>query len=160
MEDKIRYAIIEEGSFKINTGSQEEILDYPQDWYMRWSCIDDDRNLYIIYDDDNFYENDSKDFQYIVKLDGIIDEDNNKFPHIIDLTDNDIDYINKNHGLLFGLYSQWGSYILPYLIKMNMIDMRKWDDTIELDYSERDNIVKKNLYNILKGSLEIFGKNE
>ena len=156
---EVRYAVIEEGLYIIKKDTPENIAEYPQDWYMRWNCLDEDRKLYIIYDDDNFYENDSKDFQYIVKLDTVID-DNNKFPHIIDLTDDDIDYIKINHGLFFGLYSQWGMYILPYLIKMNMIDMSKWDNTVELDYSERDKIVKNNLYNILKESIEIFGKNK
>lgn len=159
MEDKIRYAEIYEGNFTITSNCYDDIVDIPIHRFMEWDCIDDDRNLYIIYNSDDFYENDSEDFMYIVKIKSI-DPNNIKTADIIDLTDDDVDYIKKYHGLFFSIYSYWSQAPIIFAIKAGLIDINKWDNNVEIDYPERDKIIKKCLYKMLSRSIEIFGKNK
>ena len=159
MENKIKYAVITEGKYNITEDYYNDILEYPIQWFMEWDCIDDDRNLYIIYNNEDFYENDSCDFQYIVKIKSI-DTNNIKTADIIDLTDDDVDYIKKYHGLFFSIYSYWSQAPIIFAIKAGLIDINKWDNNVEIDYPERDKIIKKCLYKMLNRSIEIFGKNK
>jgi len=111
----IEIALITEGNYEIVETTAEEILENIDVGRMSFNCINKDKRLFVAYDHEYFYENDSQDYQYVFKVKSndvkCVEE-----LEIESLTDDDIAFIDRRHGTIFGIYSYWSRFAVELLV--------------------------------------------
>ena len=116
----IKVAIVYEGDYEIIDTTAEQVVESIDVNMMSIRCISKEKNLYVAYGDEHFYENDSQDYQYVIKAnrcDAVCIEQ----MQIESLTEEDIAFIDRRHGAIFSVYSYWSlsaiSFFVSYLSK-------------------------------------------
>ena len=143
----IEVALITEGNFEIVETTAEELIESIDVSRMSFNCINKEKRLFVAYDNEYFYENDSQDYQYVFKV-----KSNNAKSieqlEIESLTDEDIAFIDKRHGTIFGIYSYWSRFAIELMImKKNKIKIET-EDLAEL--YEGNTILQERCEKLLK----------
>ena len=126
----IKYAIISEGSYKIEETTEEELYHNIISNFMCWEPLDKNKELFVCYDSDNFYEKDSQDYQFIIKLKNS-DIDSFTDARFDNLSEEDIEYIKEMHSKIFMIYSYWTRNNILNLLKYNVLDVNAIPEIIE-----------------------------
>lgn len=123
----IKVAIVYEGDYEIVETTEEQVAESIDVNMMSLRCISKERNLYVAYGDEHFYENDSQDYQYVIKAncsDAVCVEQ----MKIESLTEEDIAFVDRRHGAIFSVYSYWAISAISFFVSYLSQNKKYQDD--------------------------------